>query len=241
MQKKFLAIPTFPPVRAGSSALVVFSGGQDSVTCLGWALRCYERVEVVSFDYNQKHKIELQQASDIAYKVGVRHHILNMKSLAQMGDSALIAGSDHTDVSCEHHHKKGLPASFVPARNALFLTAAHGLAQKLGFERIITGVSSADYSGYPDCRGEFIEALETALNIGYETDIRIEAPLLHLNKAETFALAQEANVLDIVLRDSHTCYNGNRDAHDWGKGCGQCPACKLRAKGWEEYLECINS
>ena len=221
------------------TAVVVLSGGQDSVTCLGLALRNFKEVHAVGFDYNQKHSVELQCAAKVCKGYGVPFQVFTIPALATLNDSALIRGGD-TNVNAEHPSNSNLPASFVPNRNALFLTTAHAVAQKVGASAIITGVCETDFSGYPDCRQVFITALESTLNIGYATDIRIMTPLMALDKAETFKLAEDVDFLDAVLNDSHTCYNGNHsesDRHDWGYGCGQCPACELRAKGWNTFLE----
>ena len=220
------------------SAVVVLSGGQDSVTCLGLALSKYKRVYAIGFNYNQKHEIELAQAAKICKFHEVPFVVMSIPMLAELGDSALIKDTEYKDVSAAHHANAELPASFVPNRNALFLTTAHAYAQKVGAKHLYTGVCETDYSGYPDCRREFINKLEEALNTGYLTDIRIHTPLMRLNKAQTFKLAEDVGFLETVVLDSHTCYNGDRtNVHDWGAGCGKCPACELRAKGYEEFLE----
>lgn len=219
-------------------AVVVLSGGQDSVTCLGLALQHYAKVYAVGFTYGQKHNVELLCARRICEQYNVEYNVYSIPALAELKDSALISGSSE-DLNASHHAHPNLPSSFVPNRNALFLTTAHAFAQKVNADHIITGVCETDYSGYPDCRQVFITALESALNIGYETNIRILTPLMNIDKAETFKLAEDVDFLDVVLKDSHTCYFGAHDAHhfnEWGYGCGQCPACKLRAKGWGEFL-----
>ena len=218
------------------TAVVVLSGGQDSVTCLGLALRAFDKVTAICFDYGQRHKIELECAKRVCEKHDVPFTLVKMPFMASLVTSALTGEGD---VSAEHAHKPGLPASFVPNRNALFLTLAHAHAQEVGATAIYTGVCQTDYSGYPDCRASFIELLENALNIGYETDIEIITPLMNATKAETFELAADVGFLDEVINDSHTCYNGVRKEHDWGHGCGECPACKLRQKGWEEYQKAL--
>jgi 7-cyano-7-deazaguanine synthase len=219
-----------------SSALVVFSGGQDSTTCLGWAKNRFDRVETLTFDYGQKHRVEIYQAKKIADMLGVENRVLSIDAFSQLNDSALIDGS--MDISSAHKHKPNLPASFVPNRNAIFFTLAHAFAQKQGIKNIIVGINQTDYSGYPDCRVNFIEALELALNLGSESEIKFHYPLIYLTKGETFAMSKEEGVLDIVLGESHTCYNGNHNTkHSWGYGCGECPACILRAKGWSDYKE----
>jgi len=218
-------------------AVVVLSGGQDSVTCLGWALKKFRYVQAIGFEYGQKHNIELQQAAKICKALEVPFVIHVIPSLKQLNDSALV---NNGDVNEKHHRNSDLPASFVPNRNALFLTIAHAFAQKVNAKHLITGVCETDYSGYPDCRAAFIASLEKTLNLGYLTDIFIHTPLMALNKAETFQLASDCNILDQVILESHTCYNGDRTrSWVWGKGCGECPACLLRAKGYEDYLKLI--
>ena len=219
-------------------AVVVLSGGQDSVTCLGVALQTFDKVFAIGFNYNQKHAVELEQAKLICDKHNVEFVVMSIPALIELGDSALIKGTDYDDVCKPHHANKDLPASFVPNRNALFLVTAHAYAQKVGANTVITGVCETDYSGYPDCRSVFINSLQIALNIGYLTCIQFSTPLMHKNKAQTFQLAADVGFLDDVIEHSHTCYNGNRELmHEWGAGCGECPACRLRAKGYTKYLE----
>ncbi len=219
-----------------SSALIVFSGGQDSTTCLGWAKNRYDHVETITFDYGQKHSVELEQAKKITDKLGVVNYVVKFDIFSQLADSALLDVNSNQNINASHHAKPNLPASFVPNRNAIFFTIAHAYAQKQGLKHIITGINQTDYSGYPDCRIEFIESLEQSLNIGSESNISFKYPLIHLTKAQTFELAKKEGVLDLVLEESHTCYNGERlDRYDWGYGCDDCPACILRKQGWEEY------
>lgn len=219
-----------------SSALVVFSGGQDSTTCLGWAKNRFDRVETLTFDYGQKHRVEIYQARKIAKMLEVENFVLKFDAFTELNDSALIDGS--LDISSAHAHKPNLPASFVPNRNAIFFTLAHAYAQKKGINNIITGINQTDYSGYPDCRENFIQALEVALNLGSESELKFHYPLIHLTKGETFELSKEEGVLEMVLEESHTCYNGDHNTkNEWGYGCGKCPACILRANGWEEYKQ----
>lgn len=226
-------------------AVVIFSGGQDSTTVLGMAIQQGYECVALSFDYGQKHVVELEQAKKIAEKLGVEHRIIDVKSFGQLvgGKSALVDQSQSVnDQSPLAHMPEGIPASFVPNRNALFLTIAHGFAQTIGADTVWTGVCETDYSGYPDCRYVFVDALEKALNIGYLTNIALITPLMHATKALTFAIAEENQVLDLVIEESHTCYNGVRNNDqkgrwDWGHGCGECPACQLRAKGYREYME----
>lgn len=217
-----------------SRALVVFSGGQDSTTCLGWAKNRFEYVESITFDYGQKHRVEIAQAEKIANILGIKNTLLSLDAFSQLNDSALIDSTQ--DIGAHHRTHTNLPASFVPNRNAIFFTLAHAFAQKQGINHIIIGVNQTDYSGYPDCREPFVKALELALNLGSEANITFHYPLMHLTKAETFELSQKEGVLELVLNESHTCYNGNHEEkHAWGYGCGECPACVLRKAGWETY------
>lgn len=219
-----------------SRALVVFSGGQDSTTCLGWAKNRFEYVESITFDYGQKHRVEIAQAEKIANILGIKNTLLSLDAFSQLNDSALIDSTQ--DIGAHHRTHTNLPASFVPNRNAIFFTLAHAFAQKQGIEHIIIGVNQTDYSGYPDCREPFVKALELALNLGSEANITFHYPLMHLTKAETFDLSHKEGVLELVLNESHTCYNGNhKDKHAWGYGCGECPACILRKQGWEAYAK----
>lgn len=217
-------------------ALVVFSGGQDSTTCLGWAKNRFEYVESITFDYGQKHRVEIAQAGKIAEALAVKNTLLSLDAFSQLNDSALIDSTQ--DIGAHHKTHTNLPASFVPNRNAIFFTLAHAFAQKQGIEHIIIGVNQTDYSGYPDCREPFVKALELALNLGSEANITFHYPLMHLTKAETFALSATEGVLELVLNESHTCYNGDhKHKHAWGYGCGECPACILRKQGWEAYAK----
>lgn len=215
-------------------ALVVMSGGQDSTTCLGVAIARHYDVHAVGFDYGQKHKVELEQAAKICEKSNVPFQIVQIPALQLMRSSALVTGGD---VSQRHEYLTGLPASFVPVRNALFLTIAFGLAMELKVDHLYTGVCQTDYSGYPDCREEFIQQLEKALNIGYQSNIDIRAPLMHMDKAATFELARRVGALEAVIELSHTCYNGDEKMNEWGRGCGDCSACALRKAGYEQYLK----
>ena len=217
-----------------SRALVVFSGGQDSTTCLGWAKNRFEYVESITFDYGLKHRVEIAQAEKIANILGIKNTLLSLDAFSQLNDSALIDSTQ--DIGAHHRTHTNLPASFVPNRNAIFFTLAHAFAQKQGINHIIIGVNQTDYSGYPDCREPFVKALELALNLGSEANITFHYPLMHLTKAETFELSDKEGVLELVLNESHTCYNGNHEEkHAWGYGCGECPACILRKAGWETY------
>lgn len=217
-------------------ALVVLSGGQDSVTCLGWALACYKEVIAISFAYNQKHLVELQCATKVCEKYKVNHRIVNLGQLVTNLVTSALTGPG--EVGVPHPYKPGLPSSFVPGRNALFLVLAHAYAQEQRADVIVAGVCETDYSGYPDCRENFVSQLGGALNTGYQAHIQIVTPLMHLNKAQTFELTDEIGFLDEVLENSHTCYNGDHEhRHEWGYGCGTCPACELREKGFQEFKE----
>lgn len=219
-----------------SSALVVFSGGQDSTTCLAWTKNRYDYVETITFDYHQKHSIEIEQAKRIVQILNVPNYVVVIDIFAQLGDSALLDVNKEQDINASHHAKPNLPASFVPNRNAMFFTIAHAYAQKQGLKHIITGINQTDYSGYPDCREPFVKSLEQSLNMGSESNIEFKYPLIKLTKAETFKLAKDEGILDLIINESHTCYNGDRSVkHVWGYGCGGCPACILREKGWLEF------
>ncbi len=215
-------------------ALVLLSGGQDSVTVLGITLKAYSKVSAISFNYNQRHAVELKAAASICRRHAVPHHVVDLGPLlASLVISALTGDGD---TSAPHPTKPGLPASFVPGRNALFITLAHAHAQTIGAARIMMGMCETDYSGYPDCRKQFIDVIQDALNCGYETRIQFHTPLMYLDKAATFLAAYSAEFLDEVIQFSHTCYNGDHTTrHEWGYGCGECPACKLRAAGWAKF------
>lgn len=220
-----------------NSALVTLSGGQDSTTILGWAKNKFKHIETITFDYGQKHKVEIIQAKKIADILKVKNTILSINAFSELNNSALLMGSNE-DMSNPHINNTNIPASFVPNRNAILFTLAHAFAQKQGIKNIIIGISQADYSGYPDCREDFIKSLETTLNLGSDENIKFHYPLLNLSKADTFSLAKSENVLDILLEESHTCYNGNREKRfEWGYGCDKCPACILRKQGWETYTK----
>lgn len=213
-------------------AVVIFSGGQDSTTCLYWALKQFDVVHTITFRYGQKHEIEVAVAKKIANLAGVSNLIVDMNFLNLLSDSAMVHNGDVNMLN-----DKGLPASFVPNRNQLFVTLAHAYAQKLGAEHLVTGVCETDFSGYPDCRKTFIDALQVVTNLGSQADVHIHTPLMFLNKAQTFKLAEDLGCLGVVLSYSHTCYNGFTIYNEWGKGCGQCPACILRAKGYEKFIK----
>lgn len=225
------------PAETKGKAVLLFSGGQDSTTCLFWALRNFADVRALLFSYGQKHAVELEQARKIANEVGVAHTTLDVKSL--LGGSAL---TNHTrDINAPHDLNENLPASFVPGRNALFLTAAAAFAYKNGVHDIVTGMCQTDYSGYPDCRRVFVDSMQTTLSLALGADIRVHTPLMYLSKAQTWKLAGDlgvingVDVLETVRLDSHTDYNGDRgQLNVWGYGKLDNPASKLRAEGYFE-------
>lgn len=204
------------------SALVVFSGGQDSTTCLAWALKHYDHVETVTFNYGQRHNVELECAKHIAQLKNVKHQVIDMSLLSQLTENALT----RPDTIIEQKDGE-LPNTFVDGRNHIFLSFAAIIAKQKGIKDIITGVCQTDYSGYPDCRDEFILSLQNTLNLAMEYDFNIHTPLMFLTKKETVEMMQNLGELDL-LKHSHTCYEGQRPA------CGTCPACALRLKGFEE-------
>lgn len=213
------------------SALVLFSGGQDSTTCLFWAKKNFRHVQAIGFSYNQKHAIELQQAHIIAEKAEVPFRVMDLKGMLQ--GSALT--EHEKDVSAQHELNASLPASFVPGRNAIFLTIALSHAYTLGITEVVGGMCQTDYSGYPDCRQVFIDSLQASMSLALDKEVRIHTPLMYLTKAETWKLAYELGVLEIVRDLSHTDYNGDRTTYnEWGYGKLDNPASILRAKGYEE-------
>jgi 7-cyano-7-deazaguanine synthase len=227
-----------------TSALVLFSGGQDSATCLAWALERYQRVETIGFDYRQRHAVELgcrqiflneleQRYPQWAARLG-EDHMIDLGILGQISDTALTR-----DKAIEFE-SSGLPSTFVPGRNLLFLTLAAALGHRRGLSVLVGGMCETDYSGYPDCRDDTIKALQVALGLGLDTRLVLETPLMWLDKAATWQLAEQLGGPDLVAlirEETHTCYLGDRSQrHEWGYGCGQCPACELRRKGYEAWL-----
>lgn len=223
-------------------ALVLFSGGQDSTTCLAHALTHYAHVETLGFDYGQRHSVELQARQTVLQRLRWQFphwaarlgpdHVLNVDVIGQIGGSSLTE-----DVAIAMQ-QDGLPNTFVPGRNLLFMTLAGALAYRRGLQVLVTGVSEADFSGYPDCRDDTMKAMQLALNLGLERRLRISTPLMWRDKAAVWQLAFELGgqaLIDLIVQDSHTCYQGTRTPHAWGAGCGQCPACQLRASGWERW------
>jgi 7-cyano-7-deazaguanine synthase len=225
------------------TALVLFSGGQDSTTCLAWALSRYGRVETVGFDYGQRHRIELACRPTVlaamrerfpawAHRLG-NDHTLDVSVLGQISDTALTSDVEIKQLA------SGLPSTFVPGRNLLFLTLAAALAYRRQADVLVGGMCETDYSGYPDCRQNTITAMQLALRLGMESKLVIETPLMSINKAQTWAMAERLGgnpLVELIRTETHTCYKGARtQLHDWGYGCGDCPACDLRASGYREY------
>lgn len=217
-----------------NASLVLFSGGQDSTTCLYWAKSKFDRIEAIGFKYGQKHDVELQQAAFIAELAGVPFEIVDISGVLR--GSALT--EHEKDVSAQHELNPDLPASFVPGRNALFLTIAASIGMTKGISDLVGGMCQTDYSGYPDCRRVFVDSMQTSLSLALGEDIRIHTPLMYLTKAETWKLAADLDVVDIVREHSHTDYNGDRTTwNEWGYGKLDNPASILRAKGFEEAKE----
>ena len=210
-------------------AVVVFSGGQDSTTCLFWAKKRYKEVIAVSFDYGQKHSLELECAKDICKKYDVEHHIMDLNLLNQLAPNSLTRVDIKVDKKKEEDK---LPNSFVDGRNMLFLTFVAVFAKQRGINTIITGVSQSDFSGYPDCRDVFIKSLNVTLNLAMDYQFEVLTPLMWIDKAETWKLSDDLGVLDIVKNETLTCYNGIK-----GNGCGECPACTLRKNGYLKFKE----
>lgn len=210
-------------------AVVVFSGGQDSTTCLVETLNNYDEVHAITFDYGQRHKLEIEVAKSLATELGVKtHKVMDVSLLNELAISSLT----RDDIEVSHElQANGLPNSFVPGRNILFLTLAGIYAYQVGAETVITGVCETDFSGYPDCRDVFVKAMNSALVHGMDKQLTIKTPLMWLNKAETWALADKLGALDLVRNKTLTCYNGII-----GDGCGHCPSCELRSNGLNEYL-----
>jgi len=208
-------------------AVVVFSGGQDSTTCLLWALTQYEEVHTVTFDYGQRHIEEIKCAEEIAKELNVPFKVLDMTLINQLSANALT----RSDIEVKEGKDGELPSTFVPGRNHLFLSFAAVYAQSIGARHIITGVCETDFSGYPDCRDVFVKALNVSINLAMDTSLEFHTPLMWLDKAETWKLADELNGLDFVRERTLTCYEGIR-----GDGCGECPSCVLRKNGLNAYL-----
>ena len=224
-------------------ALVLFSGGQDSTTCLAWALARFDAVETIGFAYGQRHAVELDcrepirrglEAMSPAWQQRLgRDHLIDLAVLGRLSASALTADLPFG------RRPDGLPATFVPGRNLVFLTFAAIVAQQRGLKRVVAGVCETDFSGYPDCRDDTVKALQVAINLGMEARLVLDTPLMWIDKAATWRLAEELGgraLVALIVEHAHSCYSGDRSTrHAWGLGCGQCDACRLRANGWERY------
>lgn len=215
------------------NALVVFSGGQDSTTCLFWAIKHFKKVMALTFSYGQKHVKEVELAKDIAQQAGVEWACIDAGFIAGLSKNALTDTSIPVD---EEKPAESLPNTFVPGRNLFFLSIAAVYAKEHGIRHLVTGVSQTDFSGYPDCRDNFIKSLNVTLNLAMEEQFVIHTPLMWIDKCQTWALADELGVLDLVRHNTLTCYNGVP-----GDGCGHCPSCKLRREGLEQYLKTKNN
>jgi len=237
-----MSLETVPPEH---SALVLFSGGQDSATCLAWALNHYDRVETVGFDYGQRHAIEMTTRKTVlerfrevfplaALRLG-EDHVCDLKGFGAVAESSLTR---QTEIVMT---ERGLPSSFVPGRNLAFFVYAAALADRRGIDHLVGGMCETDYSGYPDCRNNTLQAMQQVLRLGVERPYTIHTPLMYLDKAQTWSLAHNLggdSLVDLILEDTHTCYNGVRaERHAWGYGCSNCPACQLRKTGFEHFLE----
>jgi 7-cyano-7-deazaguanine synthase len=230
-------------------ALVLFSGGQDSTTCLAWALSRYEHVETIGFTYGQRHLVEIEcrepvraglRAISPSWKTRLgRDHLVDLGVLAQVSVSALTADLPFGT------RDDGLPATFVPGRNLIFLTFAAVTAHQRKLKYLVTGVCETDYSGYPDCRDNTVKALQVAINLGMESHLAIETPLMWIDKAATWQLAHDLGgeaLVDLIIQSTHTCYQGDRSTrHEWGFGCGTCDACRLRREGWVRYSTAVQT
>jgi 7-cyano-7-deazaguanine synthase len=234
-------------------ALVLFSGGQDSTTCLFWSLMhpSFEHVHAVSFDYDQRHKVELEQAVLILREIaqrfgrGVSHTILRIPALAELGGAALTDAGVEVELEASarggnaYAAARGLPSTFVPGRNTILIGTAAALAGRLGAPHLVTGICAMDRAGYPDCRAEYASSLEATLRIGLDwPQLTLHTPILHASKADTWRIAHDAagaGAVELIRDLSHTCYHGDRTMREYGAGCGECPACLTRAEGWNEY------
>jgi len=228
----------------GGKALLLFSGGQDSATCLAWALSRYERVETVGFDYDQRHAVELQCRDQVREKIGAinpawrkrlgKDHIVDLSVLGEISETSL------TRLVEMEMNETGLPSPFVPGRNLIFLNFAAAIGYRRGITTLIGGMCEADFSGYPDCRQDTLDHTMQSISMGMDKPFRLETPLMHISKAGAWKLAEALGgkeLIEVILEETHTCYLGEREIRrDWGYGCGQCPACDLRAKGWQNYV-----
>ena len=230
-------------MQSADTALVLFSGGQDSTTCLAWALERYARVETIGFDYGQRHAIELTVRPNLLAQIRAQQanwnerlgddHMVDLSLIGKISDTALTS-----DVAIAMQDN-GLPNTFVPGRNLLFMTVAATVAYRRGLNVLVGGMCETDFSGYPDCRDDTMKALQVALNLGMATRLKLETPLMWIDKAQSWQLAHDtggAALVELIRTSTHTCYLGERGAlHAWGYGCGACPACELRARGYHQY------
>jgi 7-cyano-7-deazaguanine synthase len=230
-------------MQQADTALVLFSGGQDSTTCLAWALDRYERVETIGFDYGQRHAIELAVRPQVLAKTRAlspnwdarlgEDHLIDLSLIARISDTALTS---NVEIAMQAN---GLPNTFVPGRNLMFMTVAATVAYRRGLNVLVGGMCETDFSGYPDCRDDTMKALQVALNLGMATRLKVETPLMWIDKRQTWELAEQLGgqaLVDLIRSDTHTCYLGERGPlHPWGYGCGTCPACELRARGYAQF------
>jgi 7-cyano-7-deazaguanine synthase len=228
-----------------NGALVLFSGGQDSTTCLAWTLARYAAVETIGFDYGQRHAVELSVRPTVLQKLRAlspdwdarlgEDHVIDLSLIAKISDTAL---TQEMEIAMQDN---GLPNTFVPGRNVLFMTVAAAVAYRRHLDVLVGGMCETDFSGYPDCRDDTIKALQVALNLGMATRFKLETPLMWIDKAQTWALANSLGgmpLIELIREDTHTCYLGTRGTlHDWGYGCGTCPACDLRARGYRKFRD----
>jgi 7-cyano-7-deazaguanine synthase len=231
-----------------NGALVLFSGGQDSTTCLAWALSRYRKVETIGFDYGQRHAIELTVRPKVLQQVRALSpewhrklgddHMIDLSLIGKISDTALTRD---VEISMQEN---GLPNTFVPGRNLMFMTVAATVAYRRGLDVLVGGMCETDFSGYPDCRDDTMKALQVALNLGMATRLKVETPLMWIDKAATWKLAQDLGgqtLVDLIREETHTCYLGERGTlHDWGYGCGKCPACELRTRGYRQFAAELN-
>ena len=230
-------------METNSKALILFSGGQDSATCLAWALERYDYVETVGFDYSQRHSIEMQSRDQARAQIAAAFpkwgeklgldHVVDLSALGQISETSLTRDTEII------MNESGLPNTFVPGRNLIFLNFAAAVGYRRGITALIAGMCEADFSGYPDCRKETLDATMTSISLGMDRSFTLETPLMHISKAGAWSLANDLGgqaLVEIILEDTHSCYRGERgERHDWGYGCNDCPACDLRAKGWEQF------
>ena len=249
-------MPVLTPPESPDHALVLFSGGQDSTTCLAWALAHYSYVETIGFAYGQRHAVELdcraplRRAVDAMWpgRLGADHLVDLAATIAALGVTALTPGSSARGQASDTAiamTAEGLPNTFVPGRNLLFFTCAGAIGYRRGLRRIVAGMCETDYSGYPDCRDDTIKAMQVALNLGMQRRFVLETPLMWRDKAATWELARELGgdaLVELIRTETHSCYLGDRaQRHDWGYGCGECPACELRSSGWQRWRAAAGS